>query len=59
MKKSGMSVGSGRASIRAGSALSGQLAATHTHIHISTWAELTKSKVQVEGGHGRGKGISR
>lgn len=39
MKKSGMSVGSGRASIRAGSAFSGQCAATHIYtranMHVS------------------------
>lgn len=28
-------------------------------MHINTKAKLTKSKVQVEGGHGRSKGVSR
>lgn len=36
MKKSGMSVGSGRASIRAGSAIRGQSAATHSYMHKYT-----------------------
>lgn len=44
MKKSGMSVGSGRASIRAGSAISGQSNATrtyvHTCIHINTHVNM-------------------
>lgn len=58
MKKSGMSVGSGRASIRAGSAVTCQRAATHKYV-CTLGAKLTKSKVQVEGGHGRSKGVCR
>ena len=42
MKKSGMSVGSGRASIRAGSALSGQCATTHTYIHVYTYGAISE-----------------
>lgn len=52
MKKSGMSVGSGRASIRAGSAMTCQCAATHKCIYAQcTWGQNSpKVKSRSRGG---------